>query len=392
MTPLPITGYKGSQIRVMRASVPVEAFRDRKVREYQDELIRLCHLLNWDTGLLWAQAIHETGGFESEAWAEGFNPASIKDGEGGLCAYDTPVDAARAHVFHLAVYSGEWPKLSRYAYLDDRVQAVFRWLRENNAGWPTDDFAVIARGWAEDRDYATKVYAHYLRIFRAPNLPIAVLLVSGHRNNSGGNPDEASRTDDLARAYLSELKARSIPCDWLQAIDGDLSPDYTEGDLATVAIKARDWLERQRGADRLGVMLDLHFGGEPLPGAFVVVPDAAGDSWADNVLDRSLAGHIVSAIHEDTGLGVRNTTVPGIMSEKATGVGGQGYRLGMFSLTVSVREYAVRLVVEHGALNQPIDRDIIERPGFYEKVARAGVRGIASWVLDDANAIRAIVQ
>src|SRR4051812_29816403 len=69
---------------------------------------------------------------------------------------------------------------------------------------------------------------------------------------------------------------------------------------------------------------------------------------------------------------------PGIMSERQTGVGLGGDRLGMFELTLSVRATCVRVIMEHGDI--VADRQIIDAPGFYQKVARAYVRTVSAFI------------
>jgi len=61
------------------------------------------------------------------------------------------------------------------------------------------------------------------------------------------------------------------------------------------------------------------------------------------------------------------------MDEDETGVGEDGFRLGMFAYTSPHRAKAVRLVVEHGNLSHQQDTAIINRPDFTERCAAAAV-------------------
>lgn len=383
--------YYGSQIRTIRGSLPASAINPRQVRSYADELIRLCRVTGLNTGALWSQALHETGEFSSDAWAVNLNPAGLKTGNGiGYQSYFNGTDAARAHVVHMAAYVWGVSRdggLGVYFYLDDRIAAVQDWVNKNGT---VDTLAELAKGWAEDANYANAVAARYGRLFAPKQASVAVLLVSGHRNRSGGNPDETARTDDLALAYAAALDSAGIRNDWLQEIDGDLDPDYTEGDLGSVAIKARQWIEQQRGSGDMPVMLDLHFEGGGAPGVFAIVPDAPGDTLEANSLDVDLARRIASGIANRSLLTRRVSGVvePGVMSERQTGVGATGARLGMFALTASTNRYAVRLVVEHGSLDRTVDRAIIDSPGFYDWAARGAVDGLLKWAEANRLAIK----
>ena len=125
-------------------------------------------------------------------------------------------------------------------------------------------------------------------------------------------------------------------------------------------------------------MLDLHFEGGGQPGIFAVYPDWPGDI---NPVDQEWAQRISAAVAREVGLSVRTSGVthPGAMSEKQTGVGGQGFRLGMFGLTAAQRVNSIRLVIEHGSLDKQPDAGVVARLGiatYAEKCARAAVAAI----------------
>jgi hypothetical protein len=132
------------------------------------------------------------------------------------------------------------------------------------------------------------------------------------------------------------------------------------------------------------VDLDLHYEGASAQGVFAIVPDESGlvtaiaggapgdDTWANNPLDVELARAISTEISKATGLRLRATTEAGVMSERSTGVGIQGYRLATMAYSAAFRDRTVRLVVEHGSL-PTADRDIILPTTFTEKCAKAAV-------------------
>lgn len=391
--------YDGGDFRRAVASIPPDALELADVMSYARELRRLCAVGGLRMAPVWAQAVHETNKFRSMAWGDLLNPAGIKTSKGAIRRYRNGVDAARAHVFHLSLYlspAAITPELADelrvYSYLEGRERAVRAFVEDHGFAESLAGIAIDGEGWAEDKQYGEKVARLFDLIFRPPvtNKKLAsILLVSGHRNQSGGNPEEASRTPALATAYLAELRSRGYWTEHLQAIDGDGDPDDTLGSLAVVANKANEWLQRQRATDRVPVMLDLHFEGGGSPGVFAIIPDAPSDSWEMNLLDNKLARAIVGKIHEQTGLTIRGAGVrePGVMSEKQTGVGADGFRLGMFSLTFPSRAFSVRLIVEHGSLDHDSDRVMNTSPVFPKLAAKGAANGIDYWVSTNDTAL-----
>lgn len=218
---------------------------------------------------------------------------------------------------------------------------------------------------------------------------LRILLVQGHRNTSGGNPAEVAITPIAARAIQRALRAAGHTADMLQN-DNDWFP----GSLDAVG---REIVHRHN-ANPYDIMLDIHFEGDAnnTRGVFAIVPDGDGlrtntplqgtDSIASNPQDVRYAEAISLAIAESTGLPLRRSGVvkPGVMSERQTGVGGQGYRLAMFGYTSPVRNRLVRLVLELGNIRG--DASIITAPGFYDRAAQGVVNGIKQ-VMAGSNVI-----
>src|SRR5699024_5952728 len=129
---------------------------------------------------------------------------------------------------------------------------------------------------------------------------------------------------------------------------------------------------RRHNGNPYDIMLDIHFEGDAnnTRGVFAIVPDGDGlhsyspysgtDSMETNTLDLRYAEAIAQAVSETTGWPIRRAGVvkPGVMSEKQTYVGGNGYRLAMFGYTAQVRHHMVRLVLELGNIRG--DADIIQ--------------------------------
>ena len=376
MPELSYLGFKPAHYSPLVASIPAGAYRTLDVRVLAEELRRLCKTHDLNIGLMWSQIMHETASFSSDVWRSRCNPAGIKNKSGdAYMRYPNGVDAARAMVSHVASYlfSAKY-KSAIDPELDPRWEIAARIASNTNAeDRPLLD--TIAKSWAEDASYARKVGLWFIRLFvieDAVSLP--VLLTAGHHNLSGGNPVETGATDDLARAYLARFRTEGVRCEWWQQIDGDNDPDDSLTGLAGVAVGANNWLGRQPNG---GILLDLHFEGGGSPGIFCVYPDWAGDV---NPKDRAWAVEISAEIATRVGLSVRSAgcTEPGAMSERQTGVGGQGYRLGMFGLTAGQRERSIRLVIEHGSHDQDPDRTRIFRdlPAYAASCAAAAVAEI----------------
>lgn len=375
MTELSYKGYDKRHARIALSSIPAGSIHRTDVLIMCEELRRLCKLNNLHFGLIWSQIWHETGGFDepNSEWSRRKNPAGIKNQSGdAFMRYYNGVDAARAMMNHVLSYQLVAP----YPHLDPRYLEVFMVAR----GWQDSErnlFSKVAQSWAEDPGYESKVRNAYAKLFLIESVfSRPVLIVAGHRNLSGGNPAEAEKTDDLARAYLAEFRKRGVRAEWWQQIDGDGDPDDSLSYLGNVALGCSDWLARQPGG---GIMLDLHFEGGGQPGIFCVYPDWPGDI---NPVDQHWAGVISKAIATATGLKTRTSgvTAPGAMSEQQTGVGGNGYRLGMFGLTAAQRVNSIRLVIEHGSLDKDPDASVIARAGigwYAETCARAAVAAIA---------------
>ena len=209
---------------------------------------------------------------------------------------------------------------------------------------------------------------------------LRILIVQGHRNTSGGNPAESAITPLAARAIEKELIRVGHSVDMLQNTN-----NWFSGSLDAVG---REVIRRFNLAP-YDLMLDIHFEGDAnnTRGMFAIVPDGDGlttftkytgtDAIASNTLDMQYAGAISAAVAESSGLRLRQSGVvkPGVMSERQTGVGGNGFRLAMFGYTANLRNTMARLVLELGNIRG--DADVIYQPGFYERVAKGVAEGIA---------------
>lgn len=203
-----------------------------------------------------------------------------------------------------------------------------------------------------------------------------ILIVAGHQAiNDDGDPAEKALTPAIADRYTADLLATG----W----DVTRLPDQTFADLGAVGQAAHDWMQRTPG-DLL--MIDCHVegAGPAQNGLFAIVPNrdalrterpvqqAAADLWENNTLDQRLGRALCDQIRALTGMPLRTgIREEGLMDETETGVGGDGYRLAMYAFTSPFHYRAVRLVIEHGNLGSPTDRQIIDRPTFFPACASA---------------------
>ena len=366
---------------------------DQPVRDYLTEVYRLAPILGIDASIAVAQSAHETGGtltgrpWHSKWWGERRNPAGIgitgdPDENEQSRTWPNGTEAARSHLGHILVYAlGPSDAASLWFR---RAADTGRLLRDTDPRYEAylaaygnvaraQTIAELAGTWAVDPDYAAKIVARGTAMFPGianqeetmPNRTHPTIVIdAGHRSTDrSGNPAEMSLTDDLAVFYVEELRRRGYEAFWYQRdLDRDADPDETIGDLNTVALGIGRWLAAQPWA----LFLSLHYDGAHAP-LEAIVPDNVGlataydqgrdltDTAANNLLDVELGSAIVTRMAA-AGLGAiyrGRLGVAGVMSERDTGVGGQGFRLAVFAATAPSRQRAVRLVIEHGGTGDP---------------------------------------
>lgn len=211
-----------------------------------------------------------------------------------------------------------------------------------------------------------------------------VIVTAGHRNRTGGDPEEMKRTPRFARAYVTALRAAGLTVAYAQETL-DVPPaqadmfDGTLGDVARWVVKTAESVPRGEPV----VMMDLHLeGGVAARGVFVIVPDdptkptqpakPEDDVWQNNKPSRDLAGAIAKEIAAATAMTMRTVKAPGVMSERQSGVGLGGKRLAMFGITARLRDRMPRMIIEHGNIRG--DLAIIDDPLTPQRCAEAVVR------------------
>ena len=203
-----------------------------------------------------------------------------------------------------------------------------------------------------------------------PQRPPHIALSAGHHNTSGGDAHEIEQTGPLTAALAAACRARGMDVRVVQGNDGR---DMFPGGLRDVARKVVAW-------DAAGWPVDIYLethteGAGGARGMFAIYPDWDGDVDTD-VRDK-LGPDIVARVTQATGLGKRGN---GLMSEKQTGVGAGGDRLGIFLVTADIKDHATRLIVEFGAHDNAQDLAIVDAPGFGGKAGAAVAAAFAAFL------------
>lgn len=201
---------------------------------------------------------------------------------------------------------------------------------------------------------------------------LRIAIGAGHRHTLGeqGNAFEKELNGRKVHAIMEAWRQSPGFQEWAEIRsytpnDGlGLYPGYLNEAPASLVL----------GGWRPDVMVELHSegtGSSAVRGSFVIYPDWTPDT--DHAV-RDFGQLLCDELFERTGIPLRPQgylAAPGIMSERQTGVGMQGYRLGVFRSTVAARSWCTRLIFEQGAHTNAKDRAIMTSPDFLNKQAQA---------------------
>jgi hypothetical protein len=307
----------------------------------------------------------------------------VTDGADEGLVFDTPIKAARAMVAHMVLYAtgdiargglkpSDDPRYNAYrqAY---GTRAVATTLDALTGKWFTNPNGAINsanRGNAIFKNLPNQTDPdegeHPVGV-TIGNRPLRIAVGAGHHDTARGNPYETELNGRKANALIKELRKRghdvysTHPNDGL----GYASTDYNGVARALVAhVNATGW--------KPDYHIECHSeGSTPLKcGSFILYPDNGNDVDVDL---RDAGGVFAVKLKERTGIGICTilTTSPGVSSETQSGVGLQGYRLGVFANTATLNAYCTRLIWEAGAHTCPHDKAIMDRADFPQKHALA---------------------
>ena len=194
----------------------------------------------------------------------------------------------------------------------------------------------------------------------------------GHANSSGGDAYELVKNREVVREVLRLARATKdidIRC-WTPDDGLGMYP----GPLDAAAAQVRSWVAAGWQPD---IVHELHhegLGNTAVRGGFVIYPDSwglvgrkAGGDYTD--IDVYTYGpEMAKIIAKHVGNPVRAS---GIMSERDTGVGDDGWRLGFFGAVSDAyfRDHACVFITEAATYTNPQDRALMNAAGFATREA-----------------------
>lgn len=337
--------------------------------------------------ILAIQSAHETGWWTSYWWEQRLNPAGISiTGDpaqnNASKTWTNGRDAARAHLTHVWLYA-------RGTTLPDGFPGSKaedpRWDAAVAAGYagtkPT--IGSLTNTWAIDSAYDAKLVAilNQRPGTTAPDdggneqeAPMAeqkrFVIAMGHRNTDrGGAYNEINWTPGCARAIRDAIEARGGKAVIVQEHDSDNDPNWFPGGLQAMARHAVT-LAGQYGP--FEAYISCHYNGGAGPGFHAIFPDAWSgiDQKANNPLDVRLCENLVAAVRSTNTVSILGWTshAPGVMSERESGVGAQGYRLGELYGGMGFRDRTARVIIEAGSIDVARERAYINDPHWLRNV------------------------
>lgn len=208
------------------------------------------------------------------------------------------------------------------------------------------------------------------------NRKVRVAIGAGHANSDGGDDFERRLNQQCTNELYKALQADGrfdVRC-----YTPNNGLGMFPGGLYAAADEVNKWLAAGWQADILHEVHHEGTGTASIRGGFVIYPDAAGlyqpgQNSGDIDTDvRDYGGAMAAALVKPFGGVVRGD---GTMSERETGVGAQGYRLGVFgawSETQTFIDNAFRFITEAATYTNAEDLAKMKAPGY----AKAHARGV----------------
>lgn len=212
-------------------------------------------------------------------------------------------------------------------------------------------------------------------IMAAPKIALA----AGHHNSDGGNAFEIQQTGPLTQAIAAHCKrlgmdVRVLTPDGPDADtlpgDGTFAGGIWDVAKAAVALATQGWVP--------DAFIEVHTegAGQGVRGVFTIYPDWPAASDTDTDVRDTLGPAISRKVAAAVGGTVRGN---GVMSEKNTGVGLSGYRLGIFNLSAPLKATTSRMIVEYFSHDDTQDLALANAPGFADKCGKATAEALAQF-------------
>jgi hypothetical protein len=384
----PIIGEgKGDPDKIADWAIANGAQRPDELRDYLDTVYRMAPALGLNPDVVVGQSHLETGGWNSLWWNTRLNPAGIGvTGDARQDAisrvFSNGEAAALGHMLHLYLYTVGDDIPSGFSVNDDprRLEAI-------EAGYVgfADVLDNLTNTWAVDDQYGAKIAARMNLMEAAgllgatgdtkPEAPVAThryILSAGHRNtNGGGARNEINWTYPSVVALKDAIEDRGGKAWIVQQEDGDGDASrYVNGGLQQAASTCVKLASKYGPFD---AYISSHYNGGASPGFHAIFPDAPTggvDVKANNPLDVRLCRTIRDRVKATNTVRMLSWTAdsPGVMSERETGVGAKGYRLGEMYGTMGFRDRTARVIIEASSIDVASEARYINDPKWVRDV------------------------
>jgi hypothetical protein len=356
---------------------------------YVDALYELAPILGINADVCVAQFIQEASRREPPhepghgvPWLYGCNPTGIgvtSDSAWRVYQFVTGRNGAIAHLMQLSIYvngtdlPASWPYSIEYPYSHAPNPAP-RWYTTIKASPSRIRCATVLSDldgmWAYPGVGYGDSIANILARLESSGLftgtpsipskehPMAThrfILSAGHRNtNRGGAYREGDWTYPSVVALKREIEKRGGKAWIVSEEDGDRDPSfYLNGGLQQAAAKCVALAKLHGPFD---AYISSHY--DSSPGFHAIFPDAPTggvDVKANNPLDVRLCRAMRDRVKATGTVPMKSWTrdSPGVMSERETGVGSKGYRLGEFYGTLGFRDRTARVIIEASGTGDP---------------------------------------
>lgn len=148
------------------------------------------------------------------------------------------------------------------------------------------------------------------------------------------------------------------------------------GPVSWVGKVVSDWARAGWQAD---IFIEYHgqaLGNLAVRGQFVIYPDWPDQNDVDAEVRDDFGPLLAMAVEANTGIPMYGS---GLLSERKTQVGLDGFRLGIFSTTKALAPKTLRMIAEVATYTSALDRAIIARADFPEKIGLATLEAIKVW-------------
>jgi hypothetical protein len=359
----------------------------------------------YDFWILFFQWWHETDGGISWYFTHDGNPAGIGIWETGVpspwIGKLSPEESAGVHIVEFAAHVErlpfDVPDYLEFAVVRDKEHLDKLIDLREKVTWPNVRTLYDLREkvgqydfvWAADQQYATKISnlsaALYPKLPNARNSdgpidsggdtvaygnrPLRIAVGAGHRNSSGGNEFETSLTALVTNEFV-KLAETSDGFD-VRCYTPNDGLGWFPGPLDAAAAQVRDWLYNDGW--QADILHEIHFegvGNNVTRGGHVIYPDSAGligrNPGNRDVDVMEFGGEMARIMVNEYGGVCRYSECSQAMSEKVTGVGEQGFRLGVFGAwsEPAFNAQSMQLISEGATYTNAADLALMRKPSF----------------------------